>query len=94
MLNFYKKFLCGAVGVLAPLTDALKGSGKSLACRTPDSAFPRAKEFLASVLELVHPSPGAQIYSISLLLISAWFCSAATPGWLLGSPGLLLQEVI
>ena len=30
MLNFYWKFLRGAAGVLAPLTDTLKGPGKSL----------------------------------------------------------------
>ena len=29
MLNFYRKFLRGAAGVLAPLTDALKGAGKT-----------------------------------------------------------------
>ena len=30
MVNFYRKFLRGAARVLAPLTDALKGPGKSL----------------------------------------------------------------
>ena len=30
MLNFYQKFLCGAARVLGPLTDALRGPGKSL----------------------------------------------------------------
>ena len=62
MLNFYRKFLLGAAGVLAPLTDALKGPGKSLSWSLAlDSAFLRAKDLLASVPELVHPCPGAQI---------------------------------
>ena len=56
MLNFYRKFLRIAAGVLAPLMNALKGPGKSLTWSpTLDSAFPHA------VPELVHPHPGAQI---------------------------------
>ena len=62
MLNFYQQFLCGAASVLAPLTDALRGPGKSLTWSPAvDSAFCRAKNLLASVPELVHPPPGAQI---------------------------------
>ena len=62
MLNFYRKFLCGAAGVLAPLMDALKGPGKSLTWSPPlDSAFRHANYLLTSVLELVHTHPGAQI---------------------------------
>ena len=62
MLNFYRKFLPGAAGVLAPLTDALKGPGKSLAWSLAlDSANRCAKDLIASVSELVHPCPGAQI---------------------------------
>ena len=62
MLNFYRKFLCEAAGVLAPFTDDLKGPGKSLSWSTAlKSAFRRAKDPLASVPELVHPRPGAQI---------------------------------
>ena len=62
MLNFYKKFLHGAAGVLAPLTEALRGPGKSLIWSPAlDSAFRHAKYLLALVPELVHPRPGAQI---------------------------------
>ena len=62
MLKFYRKFLRGATGVLAPLSDALKGPGKSLTWSVAlYSAFCNAKDLLASVPELVHPRPGAQI---------------------------------
>ena len=62
MLNFYRKFLCGAAGVLAPLTDALRGPGKSIIWSLAlDSSFRHAKDLLASVPELAHLRPGAQI---------------------------------
>ena len=62
MVNFYRKFLRGAARVLAPLTDALKGSGKSLTC-TPllNTAFRHAKDLLIKVPELAHPRPSAPI---------------------------------
>ena len=62
MLNFYSKFLWGAARVLAPLTDTLKGPGKSLTWSPVlDSAFTRAKALLTSVPELVHLYPDAPI---------------------------------
>ena len=62
MLNFYRKFLRGAAGDLAPLTDALKGPGKSLVWSpTLDSSFHCAKDLLASIPGLVHPRPAAPI---------------------------------
>ena len=56
MVNFYRKFLLGAARVLAPLTDDLKGSSKSLTW-TPllDAAFRHAKDLLIKVPELSHP---------------------------------------
>ena len=56
MVNFYRKFLLGAARVLAPLTDALKGSSKSLTW-TPllNTAFRHAKNLLIKVPELAHP---------------------------------------
>ena len=62
MINFYKKFLWGAARVLALLTDALKGPGKTLTW-TPDhkAAFRHAKELLIKVPELTHPCPSAPI---------------------------------
>ena len=45
-----------------PLTDALKGPGKSLVWSPAlVSAFLHAKDLFASVPELVHPLPGTQI---------------------------------
>ena len=62
MLNFYTKFLRQAAGILAPLTDALKGPARSLTWSPAlDSFFHRSKALLIAVPELVHPRPGAQI---------------------------------
>ena len=62
MLNFYRKFLRGAAGVLALLTYTLRGPGKSLPWFPAlDSAFHHAKDLIAAVPKLVHPRPGAQI---------------------------------
>ena len=62
MINFYRRFLRSAAKVLAPLTNALKGPGKSLKW-TPnlDSAFSAAKSLLSAVPVLTHPVPGAAI---------------------------------
>ena len=62
MLNFYRKFLRGAARVLAPLTNALKGPGKTLTW-TPDleAAFRHAKDLLIKVHELTYPRPSALI---------------------------------
>ena len=62
MVNFYRKFLLGAARVLAPLTDALKGSSKSLTW-TPllNTAFRHAKNLLIKVPELAHPRTSAPI---------------------------------
>ena len=58
MVNFYRRFLRGAVRILAPLTEALKGPGKSLIWSSAlNSAFIKAKELLSTVPELVHPQP-------------------------------------
>ena len=62
MINFYRKFLCGAARVLPPLTDALKGPGKTIFWSPlMDSAFTRAKKLLSSVPELVHPQSNTPI---------------------------------
>ncbi len=62
MVNFYRKFLRSAAQVLAPLTDALKGPGKTISWSpVMNSAFNRAKLLLSAVPELVHPQPNAAI---------------------------------
>ena len=62
MINFYRKFLCGAAHILVPLTDTLKGPGKSLTWSPVlDSTFTRSKNLLSSVPELVHLCPDALV---------------------------------
>ena len=62
MIKFYRRFLRSAAKVLAPLTNALKGPGKSLQWNpTLDSAFSAAKLLLSAVPVLTHPVPGAAV---------------------------------
>ena len=80
MLNFFRKILRGADGVLASLTDALKGPGKSLAWSPtldPPSSMPRISLplFLSSfILALVLRS-----LLLLMLLIPTWvmFCNSS-----------------
>ena len=72
ILNFYRKFLPVAEGVLDPLTNALKGPGKSLDWLPQlDSAFNRTKVLLTSVPELTHPRPDARssTFNCELLIV-------------------------
>ena len=62
MINFYRKFLRGAARVLAPLTDALKGPGKSITWSSNlEVAFRHAKDLIIRVPELIHPHSLAPI---------------------------------
>ena len=62
MINFYRKFLRGAARVLAPLTNALKGTGKTLTWTSDlEAAFRHAEDLLIKVPELTHPRPSAPI---------------------------------
>ena len=85
MINFYRKFLQGAARVLAPLTDALKVTGKSLSWSPAlDSAFTRAKDLLSSIPELFHPQPDAptsQERPCQSNLEDTSLQEAQTPGW-------------
>ena len=69
-----RKVFRGAARVLAPLTDALQGPGKSLSWSPAfDSAFTRAKDLLSFLPKLVHPQPEALIsLSLWLLLTLTW----------------------
>ena len=92
MFNFYRKFLSRAAYILAPLTDALKGPGKSLFWSLAlEWAFHCANYLLASVPELVHPRPGAQI---SLAVDASESHVGSVLQQLLGSLGFLLQEAV
>ena len=60
MIDFYRRFLRNTATVLAPLTIALKGPGKSLLWSDElDSAFYHTKPLLASIPLLTHPEPDA-----------------------------------
>jgi len=95
MINFYRKFLCAAGQVLAPLTDALKGPGKTIPW-TPlmDSAFIRAKHLLSSVPESRVGSHSVQRANLSrrrCLGFTHKSCPATTtPRQVLVSAGFLL----
>ena len=58
IVNFYRKFICGAALLLRPMTDALKGDPKDFSW-TPEMNF--AESTLASVPSLVHPDPSTKI---------------------------------
>ena len=46
----------------SPLTDTLKGPGKSLSLSSVlDSDFTRAKDLLSSIPELIHPRPDVSV---------------------------------
>ena len=96
MVNFYRKFLRGAARILAPLTDALKGPGKSLVWSSAmNSAFIRAKELLSAVPELVHPKPDAPV-SLAVDASDSHVGGGAAAGHQqrLGPDCVLLPEVV
>ena len=73
MINFYRKFLWGAARVLAPLTDALKGSGKSLSWSpAQDSTFTRPR--------FCSP-PFQSLFILRLMLPSLTLWMLLTPTW-------------
>ena len=62
MVNFYRKFICGAAVLLRPLKDALRGDPKAYSWSPEmDFSFSAAKTALASVPALVHPDSSAKI---------------------------------
>jgi len=63
MLNFYRRFVRGAAGLLKPLTDALRGGNKTELKWTEEmtTAFESSKRALQRVLELAHPVAEAQL---------------------------------
>ena len=62
ILNFYRRFIRGAAGLLSPLTDALKGKAATLTWTLEmNLAFSAAKSVLSEVPTLVHPDPSAKV---------------------------------
>jgi cleavage and polyadenylation specificity factor subunit 1 len=63
LLNFYRRFLPQAAGVLRPLTDKLAG-GQPAKLEWTDqmnSAFEKAKQLLCAATCLAHPDPAAEL---------------------------------
>ena len=62
ILNFYRRFIKGAAGVLTPLTEGLKGKVSTISWTLEmNQAFAAAKSLLSSVPTLVHPDPSAKV---------------------------------
>jgi hypothetical protein len=65
MVNFYRRFLPGAAGVLQPLTDALQGPGgkhrKLQWSPSMDHTFCRIKQLLCEATCLAHPDTAAAV---------------------------------
>ena len=62
LLNFYRRFIPGAAGLLRPLTDALRASARPFTWTAAmDAAFLAAKSALAAACALQHPVPGARL---------------------------------
>jgi transposase InsO family protein len=65
LVNFYRRFLPGAAGVLKQLTDALQGGGGQkrvlVGSDSMRAAFERIKEMLCGTGCLAHPHPAARV---------------------------------
>jgi cleavage and polyadenylation specificity factor subunit 1 len=64
MINFYRRFLPGAAGVLKPLTDALRGSQQAKLAWTAEmaAAFHQSKSSICAAAELAHPVENAAFF--------------------------------
>jgi hypothetical protein len=103
-INFYRRFISGAAGILRLLTDPLQGSlPLNLAVEWSESrlaAFQQAAKYaLATSTNLVHPKRGAEL---SLMAHDGgarqphWYCPAAavlSPCRLV-APGFLFQQAV
>jgi hypothetical protein len=63
LVNFYRRFILGAAGILKPLSDPLRGHGRSPWRWSPamEAAFERGKEAVCEAAQLAHPDPEAEI---------------------------------
>jgi cleavage and polyadenylation specificity factor subunit 1 len=64
MINFYRRFLPGAAGVLKPLTDALRGGQQAKLAWTAEmaAAFHQSKSSICTAAELAHPVEKAAFF--------------------------------
>ncbi len=63
MINFYRRFIQGAAGILRPLTDALRSKprGRVIWTAAMGEAFQAAKDALCTASRLAHPDPEAEV---------------------------------
>ena len=62
ILNFYRRFIKGAAGLLAPLTEALKGQVSTLSWTLEmNQPVSTTRSVLSTVPTLVHPDPSAKV---------------------------------
>jgi hypothetical protein len=63
MINFYRRFIRGAAGILRPLTDALRGKprGRVIWTAAMGAAFQATKDALCAASRLAHPDPEAEV---------------------------------
>ncbi len=63
LVNFYRRFVPAAAMILRPLTDDLRGSGKSRLSWTigMEAAFLNAKQAVCRAASLAHPDPAAPL---------------------------------
>jgi hypothetical protein len=63
LVNFYRRFIPGATGILKPLSDALKGVTRAALQWTPAivAAFEATKAAVCNATQLDHPNPDAEV---------------------------------
>ncbi|OBQ33901.1 MAG: hypothetical protein AN484_26985, partial [Aphanizomenon flos-aquae WA102] len=62
MVNFYRRFIPRAAQVLRPLTDLLKGGGKTVEwSAAAENAFLLSKKAVSAAVPLHHPDPSAEL---------------------------------
>jgi hypothetical protein len=75
VINFYRSFMPAAACILKPLSGQLKGNLKPAAAvcwmAERQAAFAAAKAALTGSVRLIHPSTGAEISEISLLVYAS-----------------------
>jgi hypothetical protein len=63
LVNFYRRFIPGAAGILKPLSDALRGGVRTALHWTPamEAALEAAKTAVCEATKLDHPDPEAEV---------------------------------
>jgi hypothetical protein len=63
LVNFYRRFIPSAAGILKPLSDTLRGVTRTALHWTPamEAAFEAAKTALCNATQVDHPDPDAEV---------------------------------